>query len=743
MEIYAHTKEDCPVEQWEPLYGENGHAAKVAWVMESYRVPFVAGSLSESSRMLRTLALYHDMGKASAAFQQYLRTPGKGKSVNHKTAAARWLWDETNPVSIALAYALEGHHSGLPCGTELSGNGFLNADVSEAVAALPAELRDKPHFGVAALPLPLFRQEKADVLYNFSLVIRMLHSCLVDADWSATEAFMDPQEAARRRSIRYDSIEALAGRLEKYLEAREQGSTGYINALRKEIHHACHRAAEAAPGMFRLNVPTGGGKTLSSLSFALEHARRQGLDRVIYVIPFTGIIEQTAQEFRAVLGNDNVVEHHSNISVDKDSVRNRISTETWDAPLIVTTSVQFFESLYAAKNRRCRKLHNIAHAVIIFDEAQSLPSSLLAPCLAAMKGLHRVCGCSLVLCTATQPHLTNHEGFGIGWEEEQIRSLLGGGMERRLAREMKRVEVHELGTLEQGALVGHFLNREEESALFIVNLTRQAQELYQDLQDAQVQGLYHLSARMCPAHRLEVLNEVRARLKSGLPTVLVSTRVVEAGVDVSFPIVYRDRCGLDSLAQSAGRCNRHGEAPIGRVFSYAAAEDDYALPSSFVDLKDGVNARADALAALPEHDPFSPEVIKEYFSHFYNRRRGTHWDVPGVMQMVSSPTSLEFPEMDKAFQMIPGGQISVLVPYGKRAGALRQRLLEANRLKLMPTREDFKELQQLSVSVYSTEWEKTDKDCVHREAGIYMATESWYDSDKGLLREAPEMIYVC
>lgn len=743
MDIYAHTKEDCPVEQWEPLYGENGHAAKVAGVMESFRVPFVAGSLSEIRRMLRALALYHDMGKASAAFQQYLRTPGKGKSVNHKTAAARWLWNETDPGSIAMAYALEGHHSGLPCGTRLSEDSFLNADVSEAVSALPPELRDKPCFDVAAFPLSSCSRKKEDVLYNFSLVARMLHSCLVDADWSATEAFMDPQEAARRRSIRYDSIETLAGRLEKHLSAREQGSTGHINALRKEIHHACHRAAEAAPGIFRLNVPTGGGKTLSSLSFALEHARCQGLDRVIYVIPFTSIIEQTAQEFRNVLGDGNVVEHHSNISVEKDTVRNRISAEAWDAPLIVTTSVQFFESLYSAKNRRCRKLHNMAHAAIIFDEVQSLPSSLLAPCLAAMKGLQRVCGCSLVLCTATQPHLTDHEGFGIGWEKGQISSLLGGEMEQRLAREMKRVEVHELGALGQGGLVEHFLELGYESALFIVNLTRQAQDLYQRLQDAGVRGLCHLSARMCPAHRLKVLDEVRARLKRGLPTVLVSTRVVEAGVDVSFPIVYRDRCGLDSLAQSAGRCNRHGEAPVGCVFSYAAAEDDYAIPSSFADLKAGVNAKADALAALPEHDPFSPEVIEKYFSHFYNRYRGAHWDEPGVMQMMSSPKSLKFPQMDEAFQLIPGGQISVLVPYGGRAEALRERLLEANRLNLMPTREDFKELQQLSVSVYCTEWEKMVKDCVHREAGIYMANESWYDLDKGLLREAPDMIYVC
>lgn len=743
MTIYAHTKKDCPEEQWEPLYGENGHATKVAEVMDSFRPPFALGAEETNRRILRTLGVYHDMGKASAAFQRYLR--GEAGSVNHKTAAARWLLDEGNLVSIAMAYAFEGHHSGLPCGTGLTCDEFKRADISEALGALPAELRKMPCFENEDLPIPRCPDT---LLYNLTLFTRMLHSCLIDADWLATEAFMEPQIAEKRRSVHYDSLEVLAERLENDLAGREQGGAGHINALRKEIHHACRRAAETSPGLFRLNVPTGGGKTLSSLSFALEHARRYGLQRVIYVIPFTSIIEQTAQEFRDVLGGDNVVEHQSNIVPEADTYRNRISAENWDAPLIVTTSVQFFESLYAAKNRHCRKLHNMAHSVIIFDEAQSLPSSLLHPCLAAMKGLQTVCGCSLVLCTATQPHLTNHEGFEIGWQEGEIRSLLGEEMEQRLAREMKRVEVHELGTLEQGKLVQHFLNRSEESALFIVNLTRQAQELYQALQDAQVQGVYHLSARMCPAHRLDVLKEVRSRLKAGLPTVLVSTRVVEAGVDVSFPVVYRDRCGLDSLAQSAGRCNRHGEMPIGHVFSYAAEEEHYRLPASFVDLKAGVNAKADALASLPEQDPFSSEMIEKYFACLYNRYRSSHWDEYEVMPMITGASLLSwnYPEMDSAFELIPGGQISVLVPYGERAEALRQRLLDAQRFRRVPTREDFKELQQLSVSVYATEWEKMDKDCVYGDEineKIYMAHESWYDADKGLLREAPEMVYVC
>ncbi len=765
--IYAHTKEGRSAEEWEFLYGNNGHAALTEQSLRAFRSPFVSEVADALKPLFFILARYHDMGKGSSAFQRYLQLSAAGKhpvTVDHKTAAARWFWDgdlncPLNPYGIMLAYAFCGHHSGLPDGTEQFADRFRKAEgihLAEAISALPPEWQQKPELP-KSFPL-LSAEDMTEFLFQLSFMTRMLHSSLVDADWLATEAFMQPEQAAKRADARdaFSSLAELSERLEGKLVAYEEearrkgGAKARINALRREIHAACFAAAARQPGVFRLNVPTGGGKTLSSLSFALEHARRHGMQRVIYVIPYTSIIDQTADEFRKVLGEANVVEHHSNLGEGKDTEGNRLASENWDAPLIVTTAVQFFESLFSCSNRRCRKLHNIAHSVIVFDEAQTLPTSLLAPCLAAMKSLQKLCGCSLVLCTATQPALERREEFKIGFKPEDLHSLIGEELEKRLAREMKRVEVAELGRLELSALVEHVRVHTEGSALIIVNLTRQAQDVYAALAELGQEGLYHLSARMCPAHRRKVLEKVRDRLDAGKPTVLVATRVVEAGVDVSFPVVYRDACGLDSLAQAAGRCNRHGEAAMGQVYSFKAAEAEYQPPSSFVDQIDGIGAREDAL--LSGGEIFSHEVIARYFHLFYQKRgeRSRHWDSEGVMAKVGSELEFmrcwDFPAMERAFGLIPGGQISVLVPYGAEGQKLRERLLFLQHAKLMPSREDFRLAQQYSVSVYAAEWERLQAmgDMVHEDAGLFMLSdERAYSEETGLLREFSELSYIC
>lgn len=752
MQPYAHTLANCPQESWEPLYGSEGHAERVASVMRSFYNPFAKEVLSDAWPIFRLLGLYHDMGKASAEFQRYLVRSASGqpaRSVDHKTAAAWFVMQRKGVLGKLLAYAFAGHHSGLPAGTDLFPvrlEHFRMPD--EVIAALPEELRELPK-----LPAPkagIGARDEVDLAFALQMAVRMFHSCLVDADWLATESFMEPEAYGRRKAISYAGMAELSARTEKAIGQYESGASGHIAALRREIHEACHAAAECSPGVYRLNVPTGGGKTLSSLSFALAHAKRHGLSRVIYVIPYTSIIDQTAAEFRKVLGGENVVEHQSNIGDENDTMHNRLSAENWDAPLIVTTTVQFFETLFACKNKRCRKLHNIARSVIIFDEAQSLPANLLAPCLLAMKTLQRQYGCTLVLCTATQPALGYRASyFEIGWPQEELHSLIGAALEARLAREMKRVEVHRLGRLSQEQLIGHFVGSGEKSALFIVNLTRQAQDLFQALQEQGVEGLYHLSARMCPAHRLAALGDVRRRLKEGLPTVLVSTRVVEAGVDVSFPVVYRDRCGLDSLAQSAGRCNRHGEAPLGHVYSYEA--EGVSLPSSFMDLRDGIAAFEDALATCGDADPFAPETVERYFQLFYSsRKNGTKgWDQAGILDLVGRKAAMveawDFPEMAERFQLIPGGQRTVLAPYGEAAEELRAALLQMSRAGVMPSRRHFRLAQQLSVSIYAEEWKRLAPvmECLHEEAGIYMLAEGRaYSDGVGLLREWEDLDYV-
>lgn len=750
MQIYAHTAENRP---WEPLYGSDGHAEKVERILKTFH-PFVDSIVPKDSLLLPILGRYHDMGKASKEFQQYLQ--GNRSSADHKTAAALW-WrkDDKDLLGNILGGVFMGHHSGLPNFASAFDETFEEANIDQAVDALPPEWKEKPPVNSYCPRLKGIVANNRECCFLLSMMVRTLHSSLVDADWLATEEFMNPQVAEERRRVHdgRDSVETLSRKLDKYLTSVEAlAEQSKINSLRKEIHEACFQAASKEPGIFQLSVPTGGGKTLSSLSFALEHARIHGLDRVIYVIPFTSIIEQTAQVFRGVLDDRNVIEHQSNIADGCDTEENRFAVENWDAPLIVTTNVQFFETLFACKNKRCRKLHNIAKSVIIFDEAQSLPTDYLAPCLNAMKALQKLCGCSLVLCTATQPNLVNRDGFQIGWQEDELCSLIGKDLEAKLIREMKRVEMIDLGVLNEGQLMGHLSTNAIKSALFIVNKTKQAQNLYRLLKESGRDGVYHLSARMCPAHRKAVLQEVCVRLKDALPTVLVSTRVVEAGVDISFPVVYRDRCGLDSLAQAAGRCNRHGEEKLGKVYSYKAEEEEYADLSFSADLQQAVYARNSVQSKYPLENLLSPEIINDYFDEFYYKRRdgSKNWDSQYIMEKLTKvvlsngKVGWNFPDIADKFKLIPKRQISLMIPYGKEAELLRSKIINNKDCRNFLTRKDYHVLQQYSVSVYENEWKNLQNQCEILYDDIWaLSNPDMYDLECGLLHEQISQNMVC
>lgn len=753
--IYAHTLANVPLESWEPLYGTCGHAEKVATIAEHFSKSFVGTYLEPYAGVFRLLGEIHDMGKATVAFQNYMQRSWAGKpaaSVDHKSAAALWALRHVQPrlIGVLMAYALLGHHGGLGNGSFFlsskgnpGGEKFQQSCVEEALAY------DRACVGRSDVQYPALRPLSiSELVFTYHLGVRMLHSALIDADWLATEAFCEPQRAQERSSISMNSIPDLAERLNDVMKAKEAGCTGAINALRKQIRQACLRAAEKKPGVFRLNVPTGGGKTLSSLSFALEHARLHGKQRVIYVIPYTSIIDQTARVFREILGDADVLEHQSNLAEEHDTEVNRYLAENWDAPLIVTTNVQFFESFYSSKNNRCRKLHNVVNSVIIFDEAQSLPTEYLEPCLALMRGLQRHFGCSLVLCTATQPTLESGDQdfniFRYGWREGEVQSLIGEELEDALARRMKRAQLRFLGAQALGSLLEHYRETGITSALFIVNLTRQAQQMFTAFRQAGIPGLYHLSARMCPAHRKQVLEEVCTRLKAGEPTVLIATRVIEAGVDVSFPLVYRDRCGLDSLAQSAGRCNRHGDLPMGQVFAYEAAEQEFAIPATFVNLRDAAYALADLRIARRNEDEtlFTDACVRDYFHSFFERRGRDGVDKEGIMPMIgkqlSSIFSWDFPGICEKIHLIPPGQRTLLVPYGDDAEPLRNELLRLDRVGLMPSRSLFRRMQQISLTVYPQEWQALlpCMECLHEQAGVYMITDtsSRYDTQIGLIR---------
>ena len=756
------------------------------------------------------LGMWHDLGKFLEAFQTYLAREAEKKGSGGRVVHARdgaFLAAEralTHLILIGdlLAYAIAGHHAGLQDGTRLfqmcrSGLPVSVARLDECARKVPEALLDGSHFEklwrncreeikhlqdsgeacIASLPgFPAVALNPDPTLNSWgfavAMQIRMLFSCLVDADFLATEAFMKPDKRRLRPSWPPSALGEMSSVLEAHLkDVESQANPSEINRLRALIHRACFEAGCKLPGVFQLNVPTGGGKTLASLSFALNHALQHGMRRVIYVIPYTSIIEQTAKKFRQVFaelsaawGNECVLEHHSAVRSQKKnedsseededtSDRLRLLAENWDVPLVVTTSVQFFESLFGNKSSVCRKLHNVARSVVIFDEAQTLPSHLLAPCLEAMKVLQRDYGCTLVLCTATQPALVKTEEFEIGWREEELHSLLGHEMERELQNRMKRVRLEELGALDLQQLTAHVRAQSESSCLIIVNQTRQAQHLFSALKESGVppEHLFHLSARMCPEHRDEVRERIDKRLKAGEPVLLVATRVVEAGVDLSFPVVYRDRAGLDSVAQAAGRCNRHGENPHGgKVYVFEAL--DYEIPAVLDDMKTAARSARDVLAAGRYEDMLAPEAVQAFFECYYGERgRQTGWDKTGIHEMPSilSGTTLPAPSSDmyrglslatiaSAFHLIEPGQRRIMIPWGEEGEEVLKKIDELQRAGILPDRKLYQRIQRLSVSVYEHDWQRLrEKGLVELLAddsvAVIRAWDGVYDAELGFL----------
>ena len=485
---------------------------------------------------------------------------------------------------------------------------------------------------------------------------------------------MNPAQATSRpaRPPAIEEMEAALGRHLDGMAARAAESA--VNRHRADILAACRAAAERPPGLFSLTVPTGGGKTLSSLAFALKHARLHGLRRVIYVIPFTSIIEQNAAVFRqalASLGPDVVVENHSNLDPDdatRSTTRSRLAAENWDARLIVTTNVQFFESLHANKTSRSRKLHHIARSVVILDEAQTLPVELLQPCLRSLEELTSHYGVSVVLCTATQPALERREDFKIGIvPPSEIIPDPGA-----LHRDLRRVRAENLGQQGDDALVARL--QEHERVLCIVNTRRHAKEIFERL--GQDEAHFHLSALMCPEHRTAVFEQIKTRLKESLPTRVVATQLIEAGVDIDFPVVFRSLAGLDSIAQAAGRCDREGlltavagEA-AGRLYIFTS---ERLAPAGF--LRQAAQSAAEVLALRPA-DPLDLAAVEAYFrTHFWKHQNATdaHRILECWPQEMKRPDDLflfHFKRCAEKFRVIDEQSGPVIVPYGKKGRAL-------------------------------------------------------------------------
>lgn len=645
--VYAHSVAGRPYSEWETL---EQHALSVATRAALFAAPFGGSQIAE------LLGLVHDLGKTKPRFQAKLQ--GEQNSEPHSAEGARLLQDSFNPL---FAACVAGHHSGLP-------------DITEMIHRLRAvpvpEVPDWLSLPTTLAPFGPLAKPHAHFPIQFA--VRMLFSCLVDADEVETAAFYD---AIDGRTVNRTPATITADHqsaFDAYIACFES-TTGPVNQLRAEILTYARSQAAQKPGLFTLTVPTGGGKTLTSLGFALDHALLHGMYRIIHVIPFTSIVEQTADVFGKVLGPDQIVEHHSTFDWDgvddeEDLRRLRRVTRNWDAPVIVTTAVQFFESLFAARKKRCAKLHNLARAVIVIDEAQTMPRRLLRPCLAGIAELVRHYGATVVLSTATQPALTKKAGLNIEEALENIQEI--APEPKRLYTALRRTRLSDCGPMDDDALVMRITAAPQ--VLLIVNNRRHARILFD--KTASLPGAYHLSTTMTPQHRRHVLAEVRMRLQDRLPVRLISTSLIEAGVDVDFPLVLRAAAGIDSIVQAAGRCNREGKlANLGEVIIFTPTSDGTAPPE---ELRQMADIGKEILAAHKE-DPLTEAAVSDYFRALLWRQGPDALDSAivdpdgasktGIMTEIAESgdqAHFRFSKIAEAFRMIDDAQAPVIVRGG-------------------------------------------------------------------------------
>lgn len=673
--IWAHSIKDSPLTSWQPL---DQHLHNVSERAAKFAAPFLSADWAALAGLL------HDIGKASDAFQAYLlRSNGlddskydaAGKPSTHSGAGAALALENYGPPGRLLAYLVAGHHAGLP---DWIGGIQPNGALSQRLASSSEELASIENWlPNLKLPAQLPSPPRQMAHCEMHLWIRMLYSCLVDADFLDTERFIDPGKFDTRRT--FQSLEKLAGPFFNRLDnMQREAKNTKVNDIRAKIRKYCESAAKHPPGFFSLTVPTGGGKTLSGTAFALRHAIRHDKRRLIYVIPYTSIIEQTADTLRKYFGNHAVVEHHSNLDPDSQTKAVRLASENWDAPVIVTTSVQFFESLLAARSNRCRKLHNIANSVIILDEVQLLPPELLEPCTDMMRQLVAHYGVTMVLCTATQPALPN-----LG----PITEIIPKGAE--LQRHLRRVQYSLPDVQENKARTWDEIAAElmqYPQALCVVNTRRDCLELFGKMPPDTI----HLSASMCGAHRSKIIATIKRRLESKESIQVISTQLVEAGVDIDFPVVYRALAGLDSIAQSAGRCNREGgNSDGGQVVVFIPPK-----PAPKGQLRKAEDS-ARVLMTSPI-DMESTTIFTQYFTEFYSRVEG-RFPYQELFVRDAARFQIQFREAASKFHMIDETQQAMFVRYGEADILLAD--LQKHIWEDIPFGHLLRKLQRFTVSV--------------------------------------------
>ncbi len=716
------------------------HLLKVAHKAEEFAKAF------NSHDWARLSGLWHDLGKYRPAFQVHIKkgsgyvpdahiTSENNPITAHASTGALYAEKELGSHGIILAYLISGHHAGLPDFETDNAKGralreILQADKDLLREALKENILDNILNGVLPKTPPLGHPE------DLHLWIRMLFSCLVDADFLDTEFFMSPDKAVNR--VSNVTPKELLPCFNKYMESLQlEAQDTTVNYIRSEILTACRKKAIGQTGIYTMTVPTGGGKTLSSLAFALEHAAKHNKQRIIYVIPYTSIIEQTANIFRDIFNSlgDILIEHHSNTEPDKAGNENswsRLATENWDAPLIVTTTVQLFESLYAARTSRCRKLHNLVNSVIVLDEIQLLPPEQLNPIRHIIHSLNQYYGVTFVMTTATPTGLKEHiSPFGKellqGISSEEIIDTPANYYDQlnRVRYKLPDNFSHSQSWDEIAEeLIGH------ESVLAIVNTRKDAKQLWKIMP----KGTYHLSALMCAEHRSQIIKEIKERLKPehNEPTKVISTQLVEAGVDFDFPVVYRALSGLDSIVQAAGRCNREGKLDKGEVVVFVPPTDP---PKGILSM--ATHTTVSILTGFTG-DIQAPDTFQRYFQQFFaNIKEHDKYGVLIKLQQAAREGQIQFRTAAQRFRMIDDKDtVPIFVRYGEGDSLIN--ILGNGE----PQRWLLRKLQRFTVTIYRYQFEAmlNRGDVQEICKGFYAQSDSGvYSDDLGFLVEQPEL----
>ncbi|WP_163150446.1 CRISPR-associated helicase Cas3' [Anoxybacillus sp. MB8] len=718
--VYAHTPRENDRE-WHDL---KDHLVSVAEVAKSFAEPF------HGERVAYLCGLLHDLGKFHPLFQMYLQKQADGenaRSVPHAIWGAAFMyqlyWKKMKHPNAWKCFSLPiaGHHAGLHSSAYLSLT--FEENLEKQQSHFLEILRQAESF-LKEFVFPSVQQGIETLSFSETereMWIRLVFSALVDADYLDTERHFHPELSQIRQptiSINYlwDCFVVNQNQL------TNQANDTLVNRVRKEVYEECIRASARPQGLFRLTVPTGGGKTRSSLAFALKHAVKHQLDRIIVAIPYTTIIEQTVNVYRGIFGDDAVLEHHSQVEVDDQKetgderiIQQRLSAENWDAPLIVTTTVQLFDSLFNNRPSKVRKLHNLSRSVIILDEIQAIPPELLKPTLDALVMLAKHCQTTIVLSSATQPFFEECKFLDV-FSSVEVKEILPPVLVGEHFQQMKRVDYDIWKTPISLQELACFIQQQKQ-LLVVFNTRKEAKECVEFLQEDE--GVFHLSTLLCGAHRRRILDEVRERLRKNEPVRLISTQVVEAGVDLDFPIVMRQMGPLDRIVQAAGRCNREGKMDKGKVIIFETKE----MSSPKGPYKTAMETARSLLAEKQPDDLHNPNIFREYFRRLF---AAVDLDSKNIQK---ARETLDYPLVAEKYRLIDQDTVSVIVPYAEALEHLR--MWESS-----PSRHLFRRLQPYIIQLYRFEAVKKEKDGWLREVAdnVY----EWlgdYDEKVGIKEE--------